>query len=217
MSAGTQSNINITSSLGFSTPSKEVGEFKYEKSEIPKELIDMCETLSIEKGETYFIFDKSISNIVKSRYINNKEEKREILLDNIISDSDKYHIGSEIHFREMPSRFSYYDTEIKLTDRLLKYKFVTDFLNTIGFIPNREFNFGPDMDQSYNLVIYNKTYITRLKPNLFLSIQSGFNDTSHPNIIFDGFFSKSKIIDSLNRDSPNFKEIIRDIKLNIIL
>ena len=32
-------------------------DFKYEDSEIPKELIDKCELLSEETGQTCFIFD----------------------------------------------------------------------------------------------------------------------------------------------------------------
>lgn len=191
----------------------------YEKSEIPKYLIDRCEELSIEEDKTYFIFDKSISNLVRSREVSEKQEKREIILNELIESDDKFHIGTETYFKEMPSRFSYYDTETKETNRYLRYKMVTDFLEKIGFEPNREFNFGLDYEQSY---IISSTgdplspYITaRIKPNLFLSIKST-DSASNILYIFDGFFSIPKILDSFNR-IPNFTQIIRDIKIYNIL
>ncbi len=219
MNAATQSNISIKST-GYQSESKELDVLIYEKSDIPKYLIDRCEELSIENNETYFIFDRSISNLIKSRYTLNKQEKREILLDELVSDDDKFHIGTELYFREMPSRFSYYDTETKETNKYRKYKIVTDFLEKIGFSPNREFNFGLDYDQSYILMFDEpqRSYIIRIKPNLFLSIQSGFTHTGTPNNIFDGFFSRQKILDSISKDSPSiFLSIIRDIKIESIL
>lgn len=221
MTVATQSNIQTSQvrQPAHGTP-KEVLDFLYESSDVPQSLIDECERLSLENNEIYFIFDNSISNLIKSRYASNKEEKREMVLDNIIGTEDKFHIGTELYFREMPSRFSYYDTETKELGKYKRYKLITDFLGIVGFQPAREFNFGQEFDQSYTLTINEeekKTFIIRIKPNLFLSIQSGFTDNGHPNKIFDGFFSKSKILNSLKKENPNFTSVIRDIKLDIIL
>jgi len=216
MSTGTQSNILTTVKKGYQSVSKEVADFSYEKSDIPQDLIDECERLSKSSDEIYFIFDNSISDLVSNRYSSNKDEKREILIDQLINKVDKFHIGTEMYFREMPSRFSYYDTETKEINRYKKYKILTDFLDSVGFSPSREFNFGPEYDQSFTLSLEDKSFIIRVKPNLFLSIQCGFvND--HQNIIFDGFFSRSKIVESLKKESPSFEQVIRDIKLDIIL
>ena len=218
MKMATQSNIVVKS--GYQSKSKEVSDFTYENKEIPQSLIDECEKRFIDSGEIHFIFDNTVSNIIKNRY-DSKAEKREILIDDLLDDSYttslNFHIGSELYFREMPSRFSYYDTETKETCRYKKYKILTNFLDTLGFSPLSEFNFGPEYDQSYTLLTSGKNIIIRVKPNLFLSIQSGFTDDYHQRIIFDGFFSRSKIMESLKNELPNFTEVIRDIKLNTIL
>jgi hypothetical protein len=221
MSSATQSNITLTTtSSGYQSKSVEVQEFSYEKSKIPQYMIDECEKRSHEIEEVCFIFDNSISNLIKNRYLNDKVEKREILIDQVLEEGEenieKYHIGSELYFKEMPSRFSYYDTETKETDRYKKYKIVTDFLNKLGFSPNIEFNFGPEYDQSYLLRINEKSFIARVKPNLFLTIQEGFTEEGSPNNIFDGFFNRSKIIDGFKL-YPDIFSIIRDIKLEQIL
>lgn len=197
--------------------SKEVSDFTYEKSDIPQSMIDECENLSLETDEVYFIFDNSVSNLIKKRYEREIDKKREIIIDNMLNTGDRFHIGSSMYFTEMPSRFSYYDTETKETDRYKKYKILTDFLSMAGFTPNTEFNFGPEYDQSYTLSIDDKSFIVRVRPNLFLSIQCGFLSNYHQNIIFNGFFSKSKISGSLKKESPNFTSLVRDIKLDIIL
>lgn len=116
----------------------------------------------------------------------------------------------------MPSRFSYYDTETKETDRYRKYKIVVDFLTKLGFTPNVEFNFGPEYDQSFLLKMNDISFIARVKPNIFLTIQEGFTDEGSPNNIFDGFFNRSKILDGF-KNYPEIFSIIRDIKLEQIL
>lgn len=219
MSLATQSNIINITSTGYQSKSREVQEFSYEKSEIPQHLIDECEKRSIETEEVCFIFDKSISDLINNRYLNDKVQKREILIDQVLDEGEnveKYHIGSELYFREMPSRFSYYDTETKETDRYRKYKIVVDFLTKLGFTPNVEFNFGPEYDQSFLLKMNDISFIARVKPNIFLTIQEGFTDEGSPNNIFDGFFNRSKILDGF-KNYPEIFSIIRDIKLEQIL
>jgi len=210
---------------------KEISNFTYERSEIPQELIDECEKFAIESGETYFIFDNEISYHIKSRYSNNKEDKRDFNLSQLLS-TDKFHIGTDLYFREMPSRFSYYDTETKSFDRYHRYNIVVDFFKKMRFEPS-EFNLGPEYEQSFILEIRNTDedsesyqkiyhkYIMRLKPNLFLSISSeNFESLSIPipNIPYIGFFNKSKIIEFIRKNSPsNYKSIIREITIDQIL
>ena len=180
----------------------------YERSEIPQELIDECERLQEEDVDsTYFIFDSSITTNLLSRH-SSKEDKRELVLTELLSD-EKYHIGNEYNFNELPSRFSYYDTETKLTDRYKRYNYVISFIKKIGFVPS-ESNFGPEFEQSYILVIGGCKFIIRLRPNLFLDIVI---DGGKP---YSGFFKKSAILNTLGRYC-DITGIIRDIKLDQIL
>jgi len=202
---------------------KDISDLTYERSEIPQYLIDECNKLSQIEDKTYFIFDKSVSSSIKLKYNPNKETIRDIKIDEILEDTGKYHIDDESGFLDLPSRFSYYDTETKLTDRYIRYNFVLDFINKLGFIPS-EFNLGPEYEQSYTLEInytlntnlavgeYVHKYILRLRPNLFISIIS---DNS---FVYDTFFNKNKIINVLNETCPiEFKSVIRDIKIEEIM
>ena len=213
MSLGTQSKIEVKSA-GYQSKSIEVLDFKYENSEVPQDLIDQCEKASESFGETYFIFDNSVSNFLKSRYMDDKSLNREIKIDEILGHDEKFHIGSETYFREMPSRFSYYDTETKECNRYKKYNIVIDFIKSLGFSPS-EFNLGPEFDQSFTFKHEDINLILRLKPNLFLTIQDGFTDSFHPNNIFDGFFSKSKIFKAVTDRIPI--DVIRGLKLKEII
>ena len=65
----------------------------------------------------------------------------------------------------MPSRFIYYDTETKQTDKYKRHKHVTDFLIKIGFIPS-ENNLG----QEYEQVFYLKEKIENGDVNVNLRI-----------------------------------------------
>ena len=193
---------------------KEFGDISYERSEIPQSLIDDCNNLHLETGEIHFIFDNYVSNKLKSRYTS-KEEKRDINLSELLS-SDKYHVGNELYFREIPSRFSYYDSETKLSDRYKRYNELVNFFKRLSFTPS-DFNLGPEYEQSYTLTIIENNellqkYILRIRPNLFISL----SDNSNSNI--DLFFNKSKIFDFIKKTSgENYKSIIRDIKIEEIL
>lgn len=234
---GTQSDkssINISSGYhsdtatvyGGTSKPKELRSFKYERSEIPEKMIQDCNNASLLEGKTYFIFDTDISTTVFEHWKKSatKEEKREIIIDQIFRNdpmNQVYHIADETYFHELPSRFSYYDTETKESDRYKRYKIVTDFLNILGFVSDEMFNFGPEYDQSFILQIgewrSKKSLIARVKPNLFISIQSGFTKSDGVKYIFDGFFSKSGILEALSKDTPEIIEIIRELKLNNLL
>lgn len=174
-------------------------DFKYEDSEIPKEFIDKCELLSEETGETYFIFDTLISNRISNIYL-----------------EDTYHVGTELDFLGLPSRFSYYDTETKIVDIYKKYDYVTDFLKKMAFIPSVS-NLGFEYEQSY---IYEfsdedgyERFIIRLQPNLFLKIL--YQSPEKYDTVFNGFFNKSKINNIIKTFASD--AMIRYSKLSQIL
>ena len=196
---------------------QEESTWEYEKSEIDQFFIDECEKRAEETGETHFLFDTKISHLIKRKNILNKEDQRESDLSQLLED-ETYHIGTEIDFNMMPSRFSYYDTETKLKCRYEKYSFVVDFIKNLGFEPS-EFNLGPEMEQAY--ILYLKEYeeyekfIIRVQPNLFLKLIVEKDDFR---TIYNGFFSKRKIFEAIDKSSGNLsKVLIRDAKIKNIL
>ena len=224
-----QTNLDGTISIGINdgfNPSghiEELSDFRYERSDIPQELIDECEKMS-ENGETHFIFDTQTTNLVKSRWKDLRtDEKRDLLLDQLL-DVNKYHIGNvNIFSLTLPSRFSYYDTETKLSDRYERYNAVIGFLNKIGFVKNDVLgaNYGPEFEQSFILeMVDNQGYykiLIRLRPNLFISL-STFTSSEIVNQSYDGFFNKEIIIKILRSTCPEvYKAILRDYKLDELL
>lgn len=187
----------------------------YERSEIPKFLIDECNRLSEETGEIQFIFDNDMSHKLSNKY-SSIDDNRESKIDLILSDCN-YHIGSETHFKELPSRFAYYDTEIRLSGRYDRYKYVVDFLTKLTFTPGIS-NLGPEFEQSYVLSVYEDDehykFIVRLKPNLFIDIISHSNCGGSK---YSGYFKKSVILETILSNCPNaYKSIIRNEKIDIL-
>lgn len=189
-----------------------------ENSEIPQELIDECEDLSIKNDDIYFIFDSNTSSTIKSR-LSTKSEKRDNLIDSII-DVEAYYIGTDVEFISLPSRLSYYDTETKLVGRYKRYQFVVDFFTKLGFIPSIS-NFGPEFEQSfiYEMFegsLFKKKIVVRIQPNLF--IKMSIQDHQTLGNVYSGFFSKSGIYKSLSEYSHDlYTSILRDAKLEDIL
>jgi hypothetical protein len=203
--------IRQTSILEEYSDSKEECTFEYEISEIEQYFIDECDRLAEETGETHFLFDTKLSNFIKKKKSINKEEL-------CLLEEEAYHIGTEIDFGAMPSRFSYYDTETKLKDRYEKYAFATRFIESLHFVPS-EFNLGQEMEQSYILELREgedmEKFIIRLQPNLFVKIIHIIDDF---NTIYNGFFSKRKMFESIDKHSGNLSKIlIRDSKIKNIL
>ncbi len=188
-------------------------------SEVPQQMIDECERLS-QKGEVMFIFDKHTTNVAK-RVNSSIEEKRDLNIDELLSDEDYYIAGTE-EFDSMPSRFSFYDTETKMTCRWSRYKLVTDFFTNLGFTPGLA-NLGPEFEQSFILSIQNQDEdyrcILRLQPNLTLDLISESVKTSGiGRFTLYCFFEKDKILNFLSKVTPDsYKSIIRNIKLEKVL
>jgi hypothetical protein len=196
---------------------EEESAFTYERSEIDQFFIDECEKRAEETGEIHFLFDTKISHLIKRKNILNKEDQRESDLSRLL-ENETYHIGTEIDFNMMPSRFSYYDTETKLKCRYEKYSFVLDFLKSLGFEPS-EFNLGPEMEQSFILELRKgediEKFIIRLQPNLFMKLMHMRDDF---NTIYNGFFSKTNIFEAFDKHSGNLSKIlVRDTKIKDIL
>ena len=129
---------------------------------------------------------------------------------------DAYHIGTELDFLGLPSRFSYYDTETKLSNRYKRYDYVTDFLKKLAFIPSFN-NFGLEYEQSYTFEFSDEDgsekFIIRLQPNLFLKIL--YQSSEKYDTVFNGFFNKSKIDNIIKTFASD--AMIRDSKLSQIL
>ena len=196
---------------------QEESSWEYERSEIDQYFIDECEKRAEETGEIHFLFDTNLSHLIKRKNILNKEDRRESDLSELL-ENDVYHIGTEMDFNQMPSRFSYYDTETKLKCRYEKYSFVLDFIKSLGFEPS-EFNFGPEMEQAYILDLRegeeSEKFIIRLQPNLFLKLIHMKDDF---NTIYNGFFSRTKIFEAIDKHSGNLSKIlVRDAKIKDIL
>ena len=189
--------------------------------EIPQHLIDDCEKLSLENDMTYFIFDKNETNTINLKLRPNKETERDVKIDELIGED--FHIGTIDDFSDMPSRLSLYDTETKLVGRYDRYKLVVNLFSKLGFEPSIN-NFGPEFEQTFSLSVpsigeYGEFWLVRLQPNLFLSIKySGYNESQDSHLeVFNGFFNRNKIFQSLLDSSESLKFIIRDLKLDQVL
>lgn len=190
--------------------------FNYLKDEIPQSLIEECNRISEETGDTYFIFDNSITNIIRSMNIWSEDDRRDLVIDNLLEE-DIYHIGDINYFIGMPTRWSYYDTETKLTDRYDRYNFILDFIKEIGFEPVLS-NLGPEYEQSFIIEKGKYKWILRIKSNLFIRISYQNSEMGYLTTIFDSFFNKSLILDSIKKSNPKvFDMIVRDIKLKELL
>jgi len=195
-----------------------------------KELITECENLYSLDGVTRFIFDKATTNDINKKLASSKEDYRDISIDSIIDD-EEYYISDFTEFEQMPSRFSLYDTQTKLTCHWTRHKLVKDFLFKLGF-KNGLSNLGPEFEQSFVLNlqterrdsikdenVYYKCII-RIKPNLIFNIQSEKHIASMDSSVstLNGFFNKSEILSFLKQTAgDSYLKIIREVKLNTIL
>jgi hypothetical protein len=189
--------------------------FTYERSDIPQSLIDECNKLGEESDKIFFIFDKKIKNIVNR---NNKsiEVLRDIKIEEVLDNDFKYYIADENEFNSMPSRFAYYDSEIRLSDRYDRYNHVLNFFKILNFEPGFG-NFGPELEQAFFYIVKydNISYkiILRIHPNLFIHLKKV--DENGREKTYNGFFSKSRVYDFLKSamGDSEFKDLVRDSKL----
>jgi hypothetical protein len=203
-------------------PKQEEIFFKYD-ADIPQDLIDKCESSALLTGETYFIFDSLITKKVIANS-SSREEKLAFLTGELDQELEKYketyHIGDIQFFDGFPSRLSYYDTETKLTCRYKKVDLVIEYLDKLGFTKS-QFNYGAEFEQSFYIEIrdednkFIEKFIVRLQPNLFVKViySSDSNVT-----IYNGFFNKDKIVDTISKISlVGYECIMRNAKLEKLL
>jgi hypothetical protein len=189
--------------------------FTYERSDIPQSLIDECNKLGEMSDKIFFIFDKKIKNIV-NRNNTSIEVLRDQKLDEILDDQIKYYIADENEFNSMPSRFAYYDSEIRLSGRYDRYNHVLNFFKILNFEPGFG-NFGPELEQAFFYIVNYKDVsykiILRIQPNLFIYLKKV--DESGKERTYNGFFGKSRIYDFLKSamGDSEFKALVRDSKL----
>lgn len=194
------------------------GEFSYERSEIESYLIDECERQAEESGSMRFLFDTKLTGYIKKKYAYSNASKRDLKLDELL-EKGAFHIGTEEDFEQMPSRFSYYDTETKKTCRYEKMSMAISFLKELGFSAS-EFNYGPEMEQAFIIEDYDEEskslekFVIRIQPNLHVNLLSQKDGLES---IYKGFFSRSKIFGAIDKNSTRLKQIIREAKLKIIL
>ena len=191
--------------------------FTYERSDIPKSLIDECNQLG-ENGNIYFIFDKKIKNIVNRNKSTSdlRDSKIDEILDTSYHEESEYYIADENEFNSMPSRFAYYDSEIKLSGRYDRYNHVLGFFKILNFEPGFG-NFGPELEQAFFYIAnYEGVYykiILRIQPNLFIHLEK--IDENGREKTYNGFFCKSRVYDFLKSamGDSEFKALVRDSKL----
>lgn len=206
--------------------SKAENAFDYERSEIEQYLIEECERLAEETGKTHFLFDTKLTGFIKMKRAYDDAARRDIKLDTLLEEG-AYHIGTEEEFEEMPSRFSYYDTETKSKCRYEKSRIAIEFFKNIGFEAS-PFNYGTEMEQAFifestekasegsKMEIILDKFIARIQPNLFIRLlvqEEGLKTA------YVGFFSKKKIFEVIERNLKNSttKILMRDAKLKVIL
>jgi len=198
--------------------SREENEFSYERSEIESYLIDECERQAEESGKIRFLFDTKLSGYIKKKYAYSDAAKRDLKLEELL-ENGAYHIGTEEDFEQMPSRFSYYDTETKKTCRYEKMALAISFLKDLGFSAS-EFNYGPEMEQAFIIESYDsesedlEKFVIRIQPNLHVNLLAQKDGLRS---VYKGFFSRSKIFDAMERNSTRLRQIIRDAKLSQLL
>jgi len=183
------------------------------RKDIPEKLILECEERA-EDGETYFIFDNEITDSINYSKMA-KDKIRDSKIDRILDvDDNDYYISSEDGFKTLPSRFSFYDTETKSSDRYERYSILTDFIKKIGFEKSSS-NLGLEMEQSFIIMNKFETWKLLVQPNMFvrlLHIEPGFSVG-----LYEGFFHKAKILQALSDSNEDFfKSLIRDLKLEVI-
>lgn len=202
--------------------------------EVPIELIQECERLAELKGGVYFIFDTYSRNYIESSKFVDKSEKREYIFDKLFDqkyEEQLLYIGDENELKELPSRYIYYDTETKQTDRYKRYQVALDFLKRIGFEPS-ENNLGMEYEQVFRMnEIYEDTEVSvEIRINQNLIIKTSYSRSTKTGAGYSGeagpmshgvFFREKRIMETLNRvkwSNPNFmKQKIRDVVIQTLL
>lgn len=191
-------------------------------SNLPQSLIDRCIALSEEHNKPHFIFDYATTGTILKKS-KSDSEVRNNTIEMLDTDSvDGYYIDDGSFFEIMPSRRAQWDSETRSENQYERYKCVIDFIRSLGFEPS-ENNLGSDYEQSFIINFQGDDighqYTIRQQPNFFIKIFSyNYRNDALIKEIYNGFFSRSGILNALKQDSPSlYTLIIRDTILEEIL
>lgn len=167
------------------------------------DLISSCERMSIDSGETMFIFDIADS----FEYFESDEDRRDRKISSIIDDG--FYVGNVIEFANCVSRWSYYDTITKTSNQSLRYHKVYKFITEdLGLFDRKSI-----LDPTREVIFTRGSIRLILKPNLFIEIAYLYDQDNRESCGFR-FFDPDWILKSINEIPEDVK---RDAKIDIIL
>ena len=195
--------------------------------------INECERLAVETGKPQFVLDWKTLHEIKKKSAENKEDKREVDLEEIL-DEQEYEIGDWRTVQQMPSIEIIYDTVSKLTDKEERTKWAVKQLERLGFITNSIFDLVDEEDRDGLNINYNMEFSMTLKlerdelgakisPNLLTKITHFRTDPYHftyeLNEIYNGFLITDDILEAItnNVKAEAMKTVIRDMKITNLL
>ena len=201
--------------------------------------IQECERLAAETGEPHFVLDWKILHEIKKKSIENKEDKRELDLEEILEEQE-YEIGDWTTVQQMPSMEIIYDSVSKLTEQKDRMLWAIRRLERLGFKKNSIFDLIDEEDRgifktNYNIEFTMKfeleygDYIgARISPNLltkithFSTIESNKTIIGHEMMlreIYHGYLITDDILEAItnNVKAEAMKPVIRDIKITNLL
>ena len=197
-----------------------------------KNIINECERLAQETGEPHFVLDWKTLHEIKKKTAENKEDKREADLEEIL-DEQEYEIGDWTNIQQMPSMEIFYDSVSKLTNQKERTKWAIKQLERLGFTINSIFDLVDEEDRENLYINYNMEFSMRLtlehgeelnvkiSPNLLTKITHitinsfiyGLNE------IYNGFLITDDILEAItnNVKAEAMKPVIRDMKITNLL
>ena len=197
-----------------------------------KTIINECERLAQETGEPHFVLDWKTLHEIKKKTAENKEDKREADLEEIL-DEQEYEIGDWTTVQQMPSMEIFYDSVSKLTNQEERTKWAINQLERLGFIINSIIDLVDEEDREGLCVNYNMEFSMRLplghgedlnakiSPNLLtkithFTINSVIYELSE---IYNGYLITDDILEAItnNVKAEAMKPVIRDMKITNLL
>lgn len=202
-------------------------------------IINECERLAQETGEPHFVLDWKTLHEIKKKTAENKEDKREADLEEIL-DEQEYEIGDWTTVQQMPSMEIFYDSVSKLTEQKDRMLWAIRRLERLGFKKNSIFDLIDEEDRGIFKTNYNIEFTMKfeleygdfisatISPNLltkikhFSTIDSSKTTIGHEMIfreIYHGYLITEDIIEAIANKvkAESMKPIVRDIKINELL
>ena len=202
-------------------------------------IINECERLAQETGEPHFVLDWKTLHEIKKKTAENKEDKREADLEEIL-DEQEYEIGDWTTVQQMPSMEIFYDSVSKLTEQKDRMLWAIRRLERLGFKKNSIFDLIDEEDRDVLQTNFNMEFSMKIEleygdfisatisPNLltkikhFSTIDSSKTTIGHEMIfreIYHGYLITEDIIEAIANKvkAESMKPIVRDIKINELL